>query len=306
MIISASYKTDIPAFYGKWFMRRLEEGGCRMVNPWGGQVHEVPLTTDEVDGFVFWTRNLRPFFHNLPAVRQRAPFAVQYTITGYPRALEPGVVATAHAIADLQRLAADFGPRVGVWRYDPVLFTSLTPADWHRTQFREIAAALSGTVDEVVVSFAHIYAKTRRNLNAASRSDDFEWTDPRLEEKRSLAVDLAALASDHGMRLTVCAQANHLVAGAAPARCIDADRLADVAGEAVAAPVKGNRPDCLCHRSRDIGAYDTCPHGCVYCYAVRNRGLAKRRHQAHDPASPYLFEPARHRAESRDEAFAQN
>src|SRR3546814_6174965 len=91
MIVSASYRTDIPAFYGDWFMRRLADGHCRTVNPWNGQVQAIDLSPEAVDGFVFWTRNLRPFFDSLPTVRKRAPFVVQYTVTGYPHALEASV-----------------------------------------------------------------------------------------------------------------------------------------------------------------------------------------------------------------------
>jgi hypothetical protein len=95
------------------------------------------------------------------------------------------------------------------------------------------------------------------------------------------------------MRLTLCSQPQNLVPGAAAARCIDADRLSQVAGRPIAAPEKGNRPGCACHQSRDIGDYDTCPHGCVYCYAVRTPALARRRYRAHDPASPFLIPPPR-------------
>ena len=293
MIISASYKTDIPAFYADWFMRRLAAGWCRMTNPWGGQIYDVPLSLDAVDGFVFWTRNMRPLAARLDSVAAVAPFIVQYTITGYPRALETSTVPPDRAAADLKALARRFGPRVAVWRYDPILFTSLTPADWHRENFARRAGALAGAVDEVVVSFAQIYRKTRRNLDIAA-DGVFDWRDPAAAEKRALAAALTEIAARRGMALRLCAQADFLPAtGAGLAQCIDAGRLSDVAGRTITAPVKGNRPDCLCHQARDIGAYDTCPHGCVYCYAVNAPALAKRRYAAHDPDSPFLFTPAR-------------
>ena len=105
MIISASHKTDSPAFYGAWFHKRLAAGYCKMVNPYGGQVYRVGLRRDEVDGFVFWTKNLGPFLDTLATVHARGcPFVVQYTITGYPRALEFSVVEAARATAHMQRL----------------------------------------------------------------------------------------------------------------------------------------------------------------------------------------------------------
>ncbi|MFQ5954305.1 MAG: DUF1848 domain-containing protein [Kiloniellales bacterium] len=291
MIVSASYRTDIPAFYDEWFRRRLEDGFCRTVNPYGGGIYETRLTPDAVDGFVFWTRNAEPFFDTLNAIRRRFAFVAQFTITGYPRALERSVIETHRAVAQMHDLARDFGPRAAVWRYDPILIGSLTPPDWHRESFRRLAGALAGATDEVVTSFATLYRKTRRNLAAAARLYGFDWRDPAPAEKTDLITELAAVARDHGMRLSLCSQPEFLAPGARPARCIDADRLSEIAGRSIPAKEKGNRPGCACHQSRDIGDYDTCPHGCVYCYAVQTPALARRRHRAHDPKSPFLFPP---------------
>jgi len=93
VIISASYKTDIATFYGAWFMNRLQAGYCKMVNPYGRQIYTVDLRPENVDGFVFWTKNIGPFLKYLPDVRQQGyPFIVQHTITGYPRELEYRVI----------------------------------------------------------------------------------------------------------------------------------------------------------------------------------------------------------------------
>ena len=293
MIISASYKTDIPAFYGPWFLRRLAAGQCRMINPWNGKHSTIPLDPASIDGIVFWTRNIAPLSAHLDTVAAHAPFMVQYTITGYPRALETSTVPAARAVADMRALRQRFGVRAAVWRYDPILFTSLTGADWHRRNFSRLAKALAGATDEVVISFAQIYRKTGRNLDAAARRHGFTWRDPEGPEKRDLAAALAERAAEHGMALRLCAQADFLVPGASLARCIDATRLSDLAGRAIAAPVKGNRPDCLCHAARDIGGYDSCPQGCVYCYAVQDRDRAKRHQRAHDPAGDVLAAPTR-------------
>ncbi len=292
MIVSASYKTDIPAFYGDWFARRLAAGHCRVVNPWSGQVHTVGLSPDTVDGFVFWTRNVRPFAPGLAPIRKRFPFVVQYTVTGYPRLLETSVVAPSHAVEDIRHLATEFGPRVAVWRYDPILLSSLTPAPWHKQNFARLAEALAGTVDEVVVSFTQFYRKTRRNLAALAAQHGLSWHDPPADEKRAMIADLSAIAGAHGMRLTLCTQPDLDEEGRFAARCIDAERLSAVAGHTIVARIKGNRPGCACAESRDIGAYDTCPHGCAYCYAVRDRTAAKRRYAGHDRDDAYLVPPA--------------
>ncbi len=291
MIISASYRTDIPAFYGRWFLNRLAAGHCRVANPWNRVETTVSLAKGDVDGFVFWTRNLEPFLACLDATQIIAPFYIQHTTTGYPRVLETRVVAEERAIASMRSAAARFGPSSVVWRYDPVLITDLTPPKWHIATFQRLAAALESSVDEVVVSAAHIYAKTRRNLDRAAAEHGFSWRDPEAEEKTALFAQMAEIAAGHGMALTLCSQPEYAPAGVLPARCIDVDRLSDIAERPIRAAVKGNRPGCACHVSRDIGAYDTCPHGCVYCYAVRDNAAARRRHRAHNPDAALLDDP---------------
>jgi hypothetical protein len=293
MIVSASYRTDIPAFYGRWFLNRFRAGFARVANPYGGRPSTVPLR-EGVGGFVFWTRNAAPFLPVLAEIRGAGlPFVVQYTVTGLPRALEAAVTGPDKAADTIRRLAGDYGPHAVVWRFDPILFTSLTPPGWHEAAFATLAESLAGSVDEAVISFANPYRKTVRNLDAAARAHDFAWSDPPAADKRALAGRLATLAAERGMALTLCSQADLIVSGTKPAACIDARRLEAVAADwglprLIPARVKGNRPGCRCHESRDIGAYDTCPHGCVYCYAVGSRAAARRRFAAHDPEDAFL------------------
>ncbi len=292
MIVSASYRTDIPAFYGEWFLRRLGAGACRVVNPYGGPATRISLRRADVDGFVFWTRNAGPFLGPLAQVAgQGYPFVVQYTLTGYPRALEPSVPALGSSLEITSAIARSFGSRALVWRYDPVLITSLTPAAWHLANFARLADALAGKTDEVVLSFAQIYAKTQVNTQAAAERHGFTWRDPEPDEKRQLLDELAAIGRRRGLNVRLCAQPDLLVPGLGPASCIDLGRLSDLAGTSLTGRTKGNRPGCLCAESRDIGAYDSCPQGCVYCYAVRRPEMAKRRLRSHNPKAAFLFEP---------------
>jgi hypothetical protein len=292
VIVSASYRTDIPAFYGDWFLRRLADGRCRTVNPYNGRVSEVPLGRDAVDGIVFWTRNAAPFLAGLEQISAAGtPFVVQYTLTAYPRPLERSVAPVEAAIETMRRIARRYGPRALVWRYDPVMLTSLTPPHWHRETFARLTRDLAACSDEVVLSFVQVYAKTRANSDRAARRFGFTWWEPAPEEKRALLQDFAEIAGDAGLKASLCAQPELLGPGLAEAHCIDAARLADLAGRPVAAETKGNRPGCRCARAVDVGAYDTCPHGCVYCYAVRRPELAKKRYRAHRPESAFLAPP---------------
>lgn len=285
MIVSASYRTDIPAFFGDWFLNRLRAGYCKVVNPYGGQVHRVNLDPEAVDGFVFWTKNGRPFLGALREVKARGQaFVVQYGINNYPRKLERAVPPAKQAIEDVKQIADQYGPRAVVWRYDTIVYSTFTPRESHLRNFYKLAAHLQGTVDEVVVSFAQTYRKTVSNMGKAGIS----WEDPPTEEKRSLLRELANIAKAKGMQLSVCSQRHLRVEGVADAKCIDPGRLQDLGGIRIDARRKGNRVDCGCYESRDIGAYDTCPMGCAYCYAVRNADVARRRLKEHDPQQEFL------------------
>jgi hypothetical protein len=199
------------------------------------------------------------------------------------------VVDAIRAVENVRWVSETFGPRVCVWRYDTIINSSLTPREYHLETFSRLAESMEGATDEVVISFAHLYQKTLRNMEKAANVHEFTWSDPGDKWKKSLASELAAISSIHGMRLSVCSQPNYIMPGCYEARCVDADRLADVVGHPVKACLKGNRKECGCFESRDIGEYDTCPHGCVYCYAVQNVELARTRFKQHDPNGESLF-----------------
>ena len=284
-------------------MNRLHAGYCKMVNPYGGQIYTIDLSPEQVDGFVFWTKNIGPFLQYLPEIQQPGyPFLIQHTINNYPVELETRVINYTHTLAAMRQLAHEYGPQCLIWRYDPILFTSLTPPDWHRSNFAKLATELEGVTDEVVISFAQIYRKTGRNLREAAQQSGFTWREHNPDDPdfmvtaRALAADLARIAASHGMQLRVCSQKAFLVPGLIEeASCINAERLERVAGHPLLnkARQKGNRKECACAASKDIGAYDTCPHGCVYCYAVQRRAVALQRYKEHDPQGEFLFPPVR-------------
>ena len=271
-------------------MNRLRAGYCKMVNPYNRKSTRVSLNRADVDGIVFWTKNVSPFVKHLAEVRERGfPFVLQHTINAYPRTLEYSVVDSSRSIEAFQKVSESHGASTCVWRYDTVVMSSETPRDWHVESFSRLASQLNGVTDEVVVSFVHFYEKTLRNMNAAANEFGFDWYEPELEEKRSLLTEFVRVAADNDMKLSVCAQRELLVDGANDAKCVDADRLAEIAGGNFKVKKSGNRKECGCFASRDIGEYDTCPHGCVYCYAVRNKKLALDRFREHDPTGEFLF-----------------
>ena len=238
-------------------MNRFAAGSCEAVNPWNRKPYSVSLAQGDVDGFVFWTHHLAHFAEFLLQIAKRAPFYVQYTVTGYPRVLERSVVTTERAVTDLRDLAERFGPRAAVWRYDPVVLTTLTSLEWHLENFTGIARRLEGLVDEATISLAQPYRKTKRNLDYAAAVGGFAWSTESPKAIRDTAPALAEIAAQHGMSLTVCSQPGLVDGTARLAACIDTAHLTPVAGRAITPKVKGNRPNCLCHALRDIGAYGT-------------------------------------------------
>jgi len=294
VVISASYRTDIPGFYSRWFERRYDAGYCLVPNPFDSGLRRVELRGEEVQAYVFWTRNIAPFVPQLRQFgRDRMPFVVQYTVTGYPRALETAAASESRALALIEELSSLFGPDSVVWRYDPVVLTSLTDRDWHRAQFSRLAERMRYAVNEVIVSFATMYRKTTTNLRRAGERHDFSFEDPDDHDKRRLLLELASIAGEHDLKLSVCSQRHLLAPGLCDAACVDPERLARVAGHPLRVARKAHRKDCGCYESVDIGVYDTCPTGCVYCYANRNRDMAERRRREHRPDDLMLWRPAR-------------
>ncbi len=286
-----SRRTDVPAFYGTWFRRRLEEGFAGWVNPFGGQRRLVSLRQDDVAAFVFWSKNLRPF---LPVLRElramRYPVIIHYTITGLPREFECRCVAAEDAVDSLAAAADLFSPGQIVWRYDPIVISDLTPPAFHEARFAELCGRLGGLVRRCHISFAVMYGKVRRNCGRFGNEHGVSFRELPPAERAALAQRLAATAAARGIETLACCS-DSLVAGrVGKARCIDGDLVSRLfhGGRWRGPGKRPTRRECGCTGSTDIGAYDTCPHGCVYCYANVDKERATAFRRDHDPAAPFL------------------
>ena len=290
MIISASRRTDIPAFYTEWFLRRLREGFVRVVNPFNTrQVSEISLRREDVTCLVFWTKNAAPLLARLGELEETGiPFYFQFTVTPYGRDIEPGLPEKAAVVRTFQRLAARIGRGRTVWRYDPILLTEKYSVAWHSEQFRNLLAVLAPCTDTCVLSFLDLYAKTERNTRTLGLLPLGE------EEMRALAAGFSEAARGSGVVLKSCAEAIDLVPyGIAHGACIDRTRLEKILGGRLAIQKDPTqRGACQCVKSVDIGAYNTCGHLCRYCYANFNAQMARALLAAHDPAAPSLTRPS--------------
>ncbi|MEO3944318.1 DUF1848 domain-containing protein [Gorillibacterium sp. CAU 1737] len=286
MIVSASRRTDIPAFYGEWLLHRIQEGYALARNPMNRrQVSRIPLTPDKVDAFVFWTKNPEPFLSVLPHLEERFPSYTQVTITPYGRDIEQALPDKKTILASFIRLAQLIGAHRTVWRYDPILLSPAYSIRFHLDAFRHMAEVLHPYTGKVVISYLDEYAKTKRNTNGLGIRP------PDAEERRELAGELAQIARSFGLRIEACSEPeDYRELGVASGSCIDPMLLSAILGREIT-PRKDNnqRAGCQCLPSVDLGAYDTCPHQCLYCYANASQAIAAARHASHDPFSPFLF-----------------
>ncbi len=293
MIISASRRTDIPGLYLPWLLARLEAGYLLNPNPFNRrQVRRVSLRAKDVQALVLWTRNGRPLHKRLGELqRYGIPLLVHYSITGYPRPLEPRVPPLEQALDSFVALSRALSAAQLIWRYDPILVGNWLPPRWHLQQFARIAAALEGHCVRVVISFTDFYRKTVRQLRAV---DGFVHrdllADPEALER--LVSGLVAIARRHGMQIESCAEAIDLDAlGVAHGRCIDPLLLQRLFGITQDLPPdRGQRDACGCARAIDIGQYNCCPQGCAYCYANDSRPAALRGVKRHHSGSEWLLD----------------
>ena len=294
-IISASRRSDIPAFYSRWFLRRLEEGYCDWVHPFTGKLERVSLLPEDCLAIVLWTRNPAPL---LPALEDLAsaghfPF-FHVTVTGYPKLLESHGPELGVSLRRLRELAERVGPDSVVWRYDPILVSTQTPVAFHLERFASIARGLEGAIRRVVFSFVDRYGKTQRNFERLSRRHGVDFPDPDPRERRDLVMRLRDLAGRHRMELHACCEDDLVGEGVEKGHCVDLEAIRrlrpDVHERLQRRPT---RKQCGCTESVDIGAYDTCVFGCCYCYATRSREVAMARLREHDPDDTVLWRPAR-------------
>ncbi|MBC3997437.1 DUF1848 domain-containing protein [Morganella morganii] len=292
MIISASRRTDIPAFYTPWFMNRVREGFLLTRNPFNvHQIKRISLTPNNVDLFVFWTRNPHMLMNHLPELNLRGyQYYFQYTITGYPKILEKNVPNPNKAIRKFIELSELIGPEKIIWRYDPILLCNIVDVNEHKRLFHKIAHLLAGKTKKVVISFADLYAKTNKNLNKINELnyiDIIQQPDTLLE----LVHYMHQIASSVDMVIESCAEEVDVSqAGVLHGKCIDDQLIKNVFGIHLD-PQKdsGQREACGCIKSIDIGSYNTCLHGCSYCYATYSSNFVHKNKQQHDNKSPFLI-----------------
>ena len=284
MIIQTGMRTDIPAFYSKWFFNRINEGFVCARNPYNpSQVTKYSLSPEVVDLIAFCTKNPMPM---LPFLDKLKPYGQYWfvTITPYGKEIEPNVPKKEHIIESFKKLSDTVGVDSVGWRYDPIFIDTKHSVEWHIAEFEKMADALSGYTKTCVISFIDIYKKVERNFPEARAVQ--------MKDRAVIGKAFVEIAAKNGMVVKPCAEGDDLAKyGADCSGCMTVHTFETALHNRLEVPKskKNQRNgECACLLGVDIGAYDTCGHLCKYCYANANAALVKENMKRHNPESPFL------------------
>lgn len=285
MVISASRRTDIPNYYSDWFYNRIKEKYVYVRNPMNyHQVSKISLSPEVVDCIVFWTKNPESMMSRLEEL-EGYHYYFQFTLTGYGNEIECHVPNKKNKMLSVfTRLSQQIGSNRVIWRYDPILFNEVYTKEYHIKAFEQIAGALKGAADKCVISFIDKYRKNKRELDKLKLKflDDMEWSD--------FVQQLSNIVKNNKMEIATCAENIDLSAyGISHNSCIDQQLIESIIGCRLKAEKDRNqRLECGCIESIDIGSYNTCKNGCIYCYANGSASVIEHNCQNYMKDSPIL------------------
>ena len=285
MIISASRRTDIPAFYFEWFLKRLDEGFFYVRNPMNPrQVSRIDIAPENTDCIVFWTKNPIPAIKRLGELNAYM-YYFQYTLNNYPDMIESNLPSFTDRLEAFKELAGLIGKERVIWRYDPIFLTEDIDVKYHLENFEKIAEELQDSTEEVVVSLIDDYRKIRNNMK------EIGLRQISIEEEELLFQGMKSISDRFGLRLSSCAETRNLALyGILPGKCIDDELISRLLKQPIIAKKdKNQREQCGCVESMEIGAYNTCTHGCRFCYANLNDNIIGENIAKHDRNSPLLI-----------------
>ena len=280
MIISASRRTDIPALYPEWFMNRLRAGEVLVANPYNRKkITRISLSPDTVDCIAFWTKNPEPM---LPYLKELDSMGYKYyfqvTITDYENDIETEAPDMADVMATFILMSERIGKNRMDWRFDPILLNDKYTIEYHLEKFEMMCRWLHKYTTRCIISFVDSYK-------------DSIYPELKKKEIEKLAEGLSKIAKAYKLPLYTSAEKIDISKyDIEHGSCIDKEKIHKLIGYKVDLKRDaGQRKECGCIESVDIGSYDSCIHGCRYCYATSSLESAKRKHSQHDPESPILI-----------------
>ena len=286
MLIFASGRTDIPAFYSEWFMNRVRAGFVDVRNPYyGEQVTRYKLTKDVVDCLVFCTKNpapMIPYLEELKSLGLGLYFFV--TITPYEKDVEPNVPEKGTVMDSFCELSRILGKDRVCWRYDPIFTDEKYSVSFHIKAFRSMAEKLHEATDRCIISFIDLYQKTKKNFPGVKEVSE--------NDQKFLASSLSRIAFENGIKIESCAEKLDLTScGVEQGACVSREIIEKAANIHLLPKIGVSvlRKHCICLPTNDIGAYNSCPHLCKYCYANYDARLVAKNQAQHNPNSNFLL-----------------
>ena len=282
MILNTGTRTDIPAFFHKWFLKRIDEGFVLSKNPYNNQIYKYNFDPKTVDCICFCSKNPKPLVRNLDNLSDYRQFWF-VTITSYGKDIEVNVPNYKKVIKTFKILSENLGANAVAWRYDPIFITEKYDLDFHIDRFGDMASQLHEYTSDCTISFIDLYQKVLRNFP--------QVREVTTEERLVIGKNFAEIADEYGIQMKTCVEGTLLDQfGFDSSGCMTQQVLENAIGNNLKVPKgKYKNRECNCLMGRDIGLYNTCMHGCKYCYANSNIKLVKKNQKLHNPYSPLLI-----------------
>lgn len=283
MILSASRRTDIPCYYSDWFINRLKAGYVITRNPMNNaMISKIPLSTEVIDCIVFWTKDSHNIMDKLPLIDKMGyDYYFQFTLTPYDNLIEKNLRDKQRIEETFIELSKAIGKQRVLWRYDPIILNQTLTIDFHKKQFIRMCEKLSNYTESVTISFVDLYPKLKTEL----------IRDITIAEIDELAHFIGKVSKDYGIIPKACCEKRDLLNfGIQKASCIDIKTVEKICGYSMDIKRDNNqRQGCNCCESIDIGVYNTCLNGCVYCYANYSSAKAEKNNSSHKAEEEILI-----------------
>ncbi len=287
MIISATRRTDIPSYYGKWFLNRLKEGYVLIQNPYNiNRYSKAILTKETVDIIVFWTKNPIPFIKYLDEIDKMGyTYYFQFTITPYDKSIEKNLPNKKEILDSFIYLSNRLGINRVVWRYDPIIINNKFTVEYHEKMFEYMASKLKGYTNRCIISFVDDYK------NVTRRMGEYQTTLLTKNKIEKLAQSFSKIAKKNNLEIFTCSEEVDLTKyNIKKSACIDKELIEKILNTKVNVKIdKNQRKECRCVESIEIGTYNCCANGCNYCYALQSEESSFDNIKEHNPNSPTLI-----------------
>ena len=281
MILNVSGRTDIVAFYSKWFMNRYKEGYLDVRNPFNKKLVSRIYFLD-VDLIMFCTKNPIPIIDKIKEINK--PILFHITLTPYNKDIEPNVIDKTKIIESIKELTKIIGIDNIYVRYDPIIISDKYNIDYHIKAFSKLCSLLNGYVKRIIISFLDEYKNVKENRNILKYKT---LTD---NDYKLIGENFSKIALNNGMTVQTCFEDMNLVEyGLVKGECLSHELAYKLTGKSYKSWTARKERKCNCVQMVDIGVYNSCKHFCKYCYANYNEKEVINNYKNHNPNSSLLI-----------------